>query len=63
MWRQWLVTERARTQWKRYKGMLDDAKDVNDASATKMAHPKESGTVSGISPQSMPFSIYKLLNT
>nr|XP_016444865.1 PREDICTED: putative threonine aspartase isoform X3 [Nicotiana tabacum] len=44
--RQWLVTERARTQWKRYKGMLDDAKDVNDASATKMAHPKESGTVS-----------------
>ncbi|XP_070038686.1 putative threonine aspartase isoform X2 [Nicotiana tomentosiformis] len=43
---EWLVTERARTQWERYKGMLDDAKDVNDVSAAKMAHPKDSGTVS-----------------
>ncbi|KAG8391800.1 hypothetical protein BUALT_Bualt01G0224600 [Buddleja alternifolia] len=31
---EWLVTERARNQWKRYKAMLDDAKAMTEAAAT-----------------------------
>ncbi|XP_019189870.1 PREDICTED: putative threonine aspartase isoform X1 [Ipomoea nil] len=31
---EWLVTERTRNLWKKYKGMLDGAKAVNDVSST-----------------------------
>ncbi|KAK4419302.1 putative threonine aspartase [Sesamum alatum] len=32
---EWLVTERARNQWKRYKAMLDDAKSMTDTATAK----------------------------
>ncbi|KAK4476569.1 hypothetical protein RD792_015726, partial [Penstemon davidsonii] len=32
---EWLVTEKARNQWKRYKAMLDDAKAMTDAVAAE----------------------------
>ncbi|XP_010321533.2 putative threonine aspartase isoform X1 [Solanum lycopersicum] len=41
-----LVTEKARTQWKRYKAMLDDAKAVNDSPNIKMTNAKETNTTS-----------------
>lgn len=47
IWRQSLVTEKARTQWKRYKAMLDDAKAVNDSPNIKMTNAKETNTTSG----------------
>ncbi|WMV30762.1 hypothetical protein MTR67_024147 [Solanum verrucosum] len=42
-----LVTEKARTQWKIYKAMLDDAKAVNDAPDIKMTNAKETNAISG----------------
>lgn len=47
IWRQWLVTEKARTQWRRYKAMLDDAKAVNEAPDIKMFNAKETNAISG----------------
>ncbi|XP_049366321.1 putative threonine aspartase isoform X2 [Solanum verrucosum] len=41
-----LVTEKARTQWKIYKAMLDDAKAVNDAPDIKMTNAKETNAIS-----------------
>ncbi|KAL0428903.1 UNVERIFIED_CONTAM: putative threonine aspartase [Sesamum radiatum] len=32
---EWLVTERARNQWKRYRAMLDDAKSMTDTAAAE----------------------------
>ncbi|KAL0464768.1 UNVERIFIED_CONTAM: putative threonine aspartase [Sesamum latifolium] len=32
---EWLVTERARNQWKRYEAMLDDAKSMTDTAAAE----------------------------
>ncbi|XP_060213284.1 putative threonine aspartase isoform X2 [Lycium barbarum] len=48
---EWLVTEKARTQWKRYKAMLDDAKAVNDAPDIKMTHAKETNAISEVESQ------------
>ncbi|XP_004240111.2 putative threonine aspartase isoform X2 [Solanum lycopersicum] len=45
-----LVTEKARTQWKRYKAMLDDAKAVNDSPNIKMTNAKETNTTSESQP-------------
>ncbi|KAG5606861.1 hypothetical protein H5410_028353 [Solanum commersonii] len=42
-----LVTEKARTQWKIYEAMLDDAKAVNDAPDIKMTNAKETNAISG----------------
>ncbi|XP_042051876.1 putative threonine aspartase [Salvia splendens] len=42
---EWLVTERARTQWKRYREMLDDAK-ARDAQSHDLSEVKGSGTQS-----------------
>ncbi|CAN4096644.1 unnamed protein product [Withania somnifera] len=47
---EWLVTEKARTQWKRYKSMLDDAKAVSDAPDIKMTHAKETNAISESQP-------------
>ncbi|XP_016572985.1 putative threonine aspartase isoform X2 [Capsicum annuum] len=44
---EWLVTEKARTQWKRYKAILDCANDVNDAPDIKMTHAMETHAISG----------------
>ncbi|KAG5606977.1 hypothetical protein H5410_028469 [Solanum commersonii] len=41
-----LVTEKARTQWKRYKAMLDDAKTVIDAPDIKLTNAKETNAIS-----------------
>lgn len=41
---QWLVTERAKTQWKKYKAMLDDTQQERVYNAPE--HPK--ADVSGI---------------
>ncbi|KAJ8540037.1 hypothetical protein K7X08_026426 [Anisodus acutangulus] len=46
---EWLVTEKARTQWKRYKAMLDDAKAVNDD--IKMTHATETNAISDAESQ------------
>lgn len=48
---EWLVTEKARAQWKRYKAMLDDAKAVNDAPDIKMTHDKETNAISEVESQ------------
>ncbi|XP_042056922.1 putative threonine aspartase [Salvia splendens] len=42
---EWLVTERARTQWKRYREMLDDAK-AREAQSRDLSEVKGSGTQS-----------------
>ncbi|KAH6788288.1 N-terminal nucleophile aminohydrolases superfamily protein [Perilla frutescens var. frutescens] len=47
---EWLVTERARNQWKRYKAMLDDAISRVEAQSHDISKVKESGT------QSYPFN-------
>ncbi|KAH0756406.1 hypothetical protein KY290_026676 [Solanum tuberosum] len=46
-----LVTEKARTQWKIYKAMLDDAKAVNDAPDIKMTNAKETNAISEVESQ------------
>ncbi|KAL3337715.1 hypothetical protein AABB24_030044 [Solanum stoloniferum] len=47
-----LVTEKARTQWKRYKAMLDDAKAVIDAPDIKLTNAKETNAISEVESQS-----------
>ncbi|KAM7472174.1 hypothetical protein LguiA_010357 [Lonicera macranthoides] len=47
LWRQWLVTGRAKAQWKNYKAMLDDARTAIDVSALQHScTPKETTTIS-----------------
>ncbi|KAL2460713.1 putative threonine aspartase [Abeliophyllum distichum] len=48
---EWLVTKRARTQWERYKAMLDDAKRTNDARVGITPDPQESVAMSESQPQ------------
>lgn len=48
---EWLVTEKARTQWRRYKAMLDDAKAVNEAPDIKMFNAKETNAISELESQ------------
>lgn len=43
---EWLVTERARNQWNRYKAMLDDAKARVEAQSHDLSKVKKSGTQS-----------------
>lgn len=47
-----LVTEKARTQWKRYKAMLDDAKTIIDAPDIKLTNAKETNAISEVESQS-----------
>lgn len=47
--KQWLVTERAKSQWKNYKAMVDDAKAKIESSAGLSFSPQETAPVSGIS--------------
>lgn len=47
--KQWLVTKRAKTQWKKYKAMLHDAKAASDVSVVRPpCSPQETTSISGI---------------
>jgi hypothetical protein len=48
--KQWLVTERAKVLWKKYKAMVDDAKAKTEISAIGIScSPQEATAVLGIS--------------
>lgn len=47
---QWLVTERAKEHWKKYKAMVDDAKAKTEISAVELpCSPQETAGIAGTS--------------
>lgn len=49
IWKQWLVTEKARLQWQKYKAMLDDAIAKKKISSVEpFCSPQETAVLSGI---------------
>ncbi|KAI3444581.1 hypothetical protein Pfo_001246 [Paulownia fortunei] len=53
---EWLVTERARNQWKRYKAMLDDAKAITNAAASVEAQSRDLSKVKEGGTESYPLN-------
>lgn len=48
--KQWLITERAKALWKKYKAMVDDAETKTDISAMELSSsPQEIVAILGIS--------------
>lgn len=51
--KQWLITERAKAQWKKYKAMVDDAKSKTGTSNVGLSRsPKETAPILGNLPSS-----------
>lgn len=49
VWEQWLVTEKARLQWKKYRAMLDDAIAKKKVSSLELlCSLQETAVLSGI---------------